>query len=163
MKSVYKNPWFQVIKDKEYHYIKESGSNNGAVILAVQNDNFIFVRVKRPAHNTELIEAPRGYGEINEKNEECALREFFEETGYKINKHDITKLGEVRPNSAILSSVITIFLATVSENQKIYTFDKEISELVYIPVQNIKKVISTGQITDGFTLSALAMFWSLDV
>jgi ADP-ribose pyrophosphatase len=160
MKTVYSNPWFKVIKDKKYHYIKENGSNNGAVILAINGDNFIFVKVKRAAHSLELIEAPRGYGEVGETSEGCALREFHEETGYKIKLQNITKLGEVRPNSAILTSSITVFLASVSDDQNISTHDSEISELIYIPVKDIHKAISEGLITDGFTLSALAMFWS---
>ncbi|HCE40706.1 MAG TPA: NUDIX hydrolase, partial [Alcanivorax sp.] len=66
MKTVYENPWFGVIQDGRFHYIKETGADNGAVVLARQGGDFLFVRVRRPAHGATFIEAPRGYGEPGE-------------------------------------------------------------------------------------------------
>ncbi|KOO09824.1 hypothetical protein AKJ18_37400, partial [Vibrio xuii] len=79
----YKNPWFSVIKDGEFHYIKENGSDNGAVVLVECEENYVFVLIRRAAHSfSEQIEAPRGYGEVNESSYNTAIREVLEETGY---------------------------------------------------------------------------------
>jgi len=158
--TVYENPWFKVIEDEGFHYLKENGSDNGAVVLVIEKDSFIFVKVKRPAHGVELLEAPRGYGNSCENCHECAVRELFEETGYKVNVSDIEKLGVVRPNSAILASKVTVFLAKVAPEQKVSVPDDEVIDLVFIPFHELKKEIAKGNISDGFTLSALALYWS---
>lgn len=161
MKIVYENPWFQVIKNKKFHYLQENGADNGAVILAIFKEQFVFVKVNRPAHNASFIEAPRGYGNENETNTQCAARELLEETGYKISESELIELGKIRPNSAILSSTVSVYLADISECEKISEPDNEVIELVYISKNEIKEKIKSGLIADGFTLSALALFWSV--
>lgn len=162
MKTVYENPWFRVVEDKNFHYLKEDGADNGAVILPVFEEQFVFVRVNRPAHEAIFIEAPRGYGEKNESNAECAVRELFEETGYKIQSSKLVELGKIQPNSAILSSNVSVFLAEISGCENIPIADDEVLEVVYISKKEIKNKIKSGVITDGFTLSALALYWAAD-
>lgn len=160
MITVYENPWFKVVKDGAFHYLEERGSHNGAVILVLDDAHFIFVKVKRPAHAMELLEAPRGYGNPGESSRECAVRELFEETGFKVEASQLEKLGVVRPNTAILKAKVDIFLARVTAVQKVARPDDEVTDLVYIPQNQIKQEIGAGNISDGFTLSALAFFWS---
>lgn len=159
MKTVYENPWFKVTKDGCYHYVEESGSNNGAVIVVIEDESFVFVKVNRPAHSEALIEFPRGYASDNESSQECALRELLEETGYLIGSASIEKLGVVKPNSAILVSSVNVFLARVSKAEQVQRHDSEVIEVIRIPICEIKNKILSGYITDGFSLSALALFW----
>lgn len=156
----YKNPWFQVVKDGKYHYLVEDGSNNGAIILALVKKRFVFVRVNRPAHSMDLVEAPRGYGHNGESSEACAIRELFEETGHKFELSDLDKIGKIRPNSAILSSIIPVYLIESDGNDPIKESDNEVSSVVYIPAKDIYDEVFKGNITDGCTLSALALYWS---
>ena len=159
MKTVYKNPWFKVTKDGQFHYVEENGSNNGAVIVVMEDESFVFVKVNRPAHSLDLIEFPRGYANDDESSQECALRELLEETGYRIGSVSIEKLGVVKPNSAILASTVNVFLANVSKENKVAEHDSEVLEVIRIPINEIKPKILSGYITDGFSLSALALFW----
>ena len=159
---VYKNKWFKVIKEGKWHYIVEKNSRNGAVILMLEEDNdFIFVKNHRVAVDKILLELPRGYGDENEDSIDAAIREAFEETGYKIDKQNILKLGSVYPNSAILESKIDIFFAKVKQVDKIKEPDIEILELIKIPVKNINKYIKKGNIQDSFSLSALSLYYAL--
>lgn len=156
----YKNPWFSVIKDGNFHYIKENGSKNGAVVLIECEDNYIFVLVRRAAHLFyEQIEAPRGYGELGESSYDTAIREVFEETGYKISIENLEKLGTIKPNSAILASTIDVFYAHISENNLIGICEKEVEGLIKIPKMIIREKIKNGIISDSFTLSAFALLW----
>lgn len=156
----YSNPWFSVIKDGKYHYIKEVGSDNGAVILVESDNDYIFVGVRRAAHGfKEQIEAPRGYGEIDESSFEVALRELYEETGCSIEKSQLEKLGVVKPNSAILASEVDVFYARVSDWQFISEHDCEVESVVKISKDEIKDSIRKGLITDAFTLSAFTLLW----
>ncbi len=157
----YKNPWFSVVKDGKYHYIKEVGSDNGAVVLIESDSGYVFVRISRAAHFfKEQIEAPRGYGEAHESSIEAAIREAYEEVGCSIEIGQIEKIGTVKPNSAILASNVDIFYARVG-NQQISEFqDNEISGVVTIAKADIQSQITKGLISDAFTLSAFALLWS---
>jgi ADP-ribose pyrophosphatase len=156
---VYENNWFSVVKEDKWHYLIENNSNNGAVILILEDDkNFILVKNYRKAINKVVIELPRGYGEDTESSLDTAIRESLEETGYKIKKENISKLGSVNPNSAILSSEIDIYFARVSQSDKVKTPDSEIIDIVKINKTRIKALILNGEIKDSFSLTALSLY-----
>jgi len=158
-KTVYCNPWFRVIQDEKWHYLEEVNSNNGAVVLLLKdNEKFIFIKTYRKAVNSIVIELPRGYGNNNESSTSTAIRESFEETGYKIKKHNIKKIGSVNPNSAILSSTVDIFFAKVSTVDLKKNHDDEVIELIEIDKDKIISVILSGKIQDAFSLSALSLY-----
>ncbi len=160
MKTVYENSWFKIIQDGKYHYLHEDASANGAVILVEQEDNFILIKIRRPAHQCALIEAPRGYANPGETSFECAKRELLEETGFAVDDSLIKKIGKVKPNTAILTSTIDIFLASIKIDTQASDTDNEAEGLIYIAKSKIKDEIRKGNITDGFTLSALAYYWA---
>ncbi|WP_372862886.1 NUDIX hydrolase [Spongiibacter sp.] len=161
MKEVYKNPWFSVIQDENYHYLYERGADNGAVVLLLINDGFVFVSVRRPAHAAVMIEAPRGYGDEGETSAACAIREVFEETGYQFQQSQLTKLGVLRPNSAILAAAIDVYLIEAEVADQLAAPQEEVEGVIVIPSAKIHQQIAQGRISDGFTLSALAMYWSI--
>lgn len=160
MKTVYENPWFRVVKDDKYHYIQEDSSQNGAVVLLKIDNDFVFVESYRKAHNTTLIEAARGYADGDESPEECALRELFEETGYAFELSDIVKLGVVRPNSAILSSAVAVFIVETPTAVQQKEPDGEVIQIIQIPEAELMGRVASGEISDGFTLSALSLYWA---
>ena len=160
MTIVYENPWFGVIKDGPYHYVREASSSNGAVVLVKSSAGFVFVKVHRRANRGVFIEAPRGYGEEGETARQCAARELEEETGFKVNEARFLELGRVQPNSAILASTVSVFFVDVGQELPVSTTDGEVQSRVVIPEAQIKTAICSGQLIDGFTLSAFALFWS---
>lgn len=156
---VYRNNWFSVVKEDNWHYLIEKNSNNGAVILILEdNKNFILVKNYRKAIDKIVIELPRGYGENNETSLDTALRESLEETGYKISKNNITKLGSINPNSAILSSEINIYFANVTNKDKIKDSESEVIDIIKINKNDIKQMILRGEIKDAFSLSAISLY-----
>ena len=161
MKTVYENPWFGVIQDGRFHYIKETGADNGAVVLARQGGDFLFVRVRRPAHGAPFIEAPRGYGEPGESAARCAARELREETGFAVAPEALVALGWLRPNSAILASSVQAFFAEIPGDAEPAATDGETEGLVWIPEADLPRALADGRLGDGFTLAALALFWAL--
>jgi ADP-ribose pyrophosphatase len=158
-KIVYKNQWFSVLNDENWYYIREEHAHNGAVILILEdNEQFIFVENYRRAIDSIVIEAPRGYGEEGETSKETAIREAYEETGYKIQEKNIQKIGSVYPNSAILDSQIDIYFASVTKNEKIKQPDKEIIKIVKINKDKMLSYINNGQIKDTFSISAITFY-----
>lgn len=160
MKAVYKNPWFSVIKEGPFHYVRESGAQNGAVVLVRSAKGFVFVEVRREANQGVFIEAPRGYGEPGETARQCAAREVEEETGFRIRDDWFVELGTFQPNSAILASTVTAFFVDVGQATPCSYIDSEVQSLVIIPEDQIKAAIGSGRVTDGFSLSAFALFWA---
>jgi len=160
VKIEYENRWFKVIKDGDYHFLKENGSDNGAIVIAIVDGYMVFVNIYRPVHKLHLIELPRGYGDLGESSRLCASRELQEETGHRFESEKFKKIGVVRPNSAILSSSVSVYLVESLENISSRKIDSEVSSIKYISEQKIYKEISSGRISDGMTLSALALYWA---
>lgn len=161
MTTQYSNPWFQVEKEGNQHYVVEKNAHNGAVVLVETPQSYLFVQLRRAAQGEKLlVEAPRGYGEVGETSLQAACRELYEETGYQVADDALTYLGKVMPNSAILASSVEVFLARVTPQQKVKDSDNEVEGLYSIQKSDLKRHIRAGKIQDGFTLSALALLWS---
>jgi len=156
---VYANEWFSVVRDGQWHFIREKNSDNGAVILMVEDgERFIFLETYRKAVDTILLELPRGYGEPGETSREAAVREAYEETGYRLEEKRIKKLGSIYPNSAILSSKIDIYYAEVQSGERELGTDEETLSLVKIHCSNLDTMVKKGLIADAFSLAALSLF-----
>jgi len=157
-KICFQNKWFQVVKEGKYYFIEEFNVKNGAAVLLREKNNFIFVKIFRKAINSYSIEIPRGYGEKGETPEETAIREVYEETGYKIKKENLAYLGEVYPNNGLLSSKIKIFYANIDKTDKIKKALDEVENIVKLKINKINEFIKNDLIKDAFTLSALFLY-----
>jgi 8-oxo-dGTP pyrophosphatase MutT (NUDIX family) len=93
-----------------------------------------FVMVKQWRHGSQelSVEFPGGVFEAGEDAPEAAARELREETAWQAGK--IRKLGEFRPNPAIMSNRVHIFLA---ENLS-FTGAQELDDDEYIEVLRVK-------------------------
>lgn len=155
---LYENPWFSVVQEGEYHFVRELNAHNGAAVLIVADDDFIMVEVERPGLGRTLLEVPRGYGNEGESSAECALREGFEETGFKLGAPVL--LGSLNPNSAILLSQVDLFVARALDRGPMGSKDNEAARVQRVPINEVPLLISEGKITDGFTLACLAYYWA---
>ncbi|MDC3254738.1 NUDIX hydrolase, partial [Nitrosopumilus sp.] len=113
-KKLYKGKAFDVslynflIGEKNVkHEIIEQG--NAAAVLALDDDKVIMVKQFRFPHKN-VLEIPAGILNKNETSEECAKREFLEETGYKAKK--MTHLIKYYPLLGYSLQYIDCFLAT---------------------------------------------------
>lgn len=154
---VYENPWFAVIKDGNYHYIREAGSGSGAAVFARRKDQILLLRMKRPVQGDGYtIEIPRGYAEPSESALDCARRELREETGFDLCPTAFHLIGHVQPNSGLLATRVALFLADIKADDTPGPHDNEAHAIFYTQMNDLKKMVADGQIEDGFTLSALA-------
>jgi len=158
MITVYENPWFAVIREGGFHFVREAKAVNGAAVLIVAGTDFILVEVERPALGCTLLEVPRGYGNEGETSSDCALREGFEETGFRLGVPVF--LGKVSPNSGILRSQVDLFICEAIEPHPVKDPDGEVVGVVRVSISESGKFVADGRINDGFTLACLAHFWS---
>lgn len=160
MKAVYENPWFKVVAQDGFHWVEETNARQGAAVLCIVDDrDVLLVQVRRRAQNSELaLEIPRGYANQGETSADCGRRELFEETGFKVDAGRFQELGRCLPNSAILATTVTLYLATATSQDRISDHDDEVEGVVQLPLAQVRELMLSGKLQDGFTLAALAYY-----
>jgi ADP-ribose pyrophosphatase len=152
---LFKCRFYQVIDQNGYFVITEKFDINAAVIIA-KNDagEFLIARHMRPAIGKISVEFPRGGRELNETTDTTAKRELTEETGYsaEFTQH----LGSLHSNTSLIKSAVDVYLLTGLTLTDVEP-DGEIASLSFVAQNDINRMIVSGEITDGHTLSALAM------
>lgn len=126
-----------------------------AIIPLISKDKAILIKQFRIALEEYIWEIPAGTLEKNERPERCARRELTEEIGYKAGK--IVKLGEIYPAVGYSDEVLHIFKATDLKKTVIMQEQDEIIEPKVFTRAQIRKMIRSGKIRDGKTISAFAM------
>lgn len=143
----------------ELHELHVQQGRPGAVIIAVSDQSILFVNHFRPALDQVVTELPRGFAELADvESLATGIREFSEELGMAlINPHI---LGEYVLDTAIYPTRVGVVTGTVELSQTPTPTDGEINDWKLIPIGEVKAQIIRGEIYDGHTLSALAMFFA---
>lgn len=157
---VYANPWFQIVKNGRYHFMRENNPKQAAVIIIEKDDCYLFVRQYRHALGKDMLELPRGSAKDDETSAQCAIRELLEESGISVKNEDIIKIGTVCPNSGVMASEVNIFFSRISESEKKLnsSFDG-IKEVTFIHKSKVLSMIASNEITDAFSISALMLLY----
>ena len=118
----------------------------------------VMVRQFRHGISAFTVEVPGGMVDSTDETPAAAgRREMREESGY--DSDDIVALGKVHPNPAIQPNFCYSFLA---RNVKLVTQPHhnpdgaEETEVVLVPLKEIKSMIATGKITHALTIAAFA-------
>lgn len=132
----------------------------GAAVLFVKNGCIALVRQFRYLYGGTLLEIPAGKLERGEDPALAAARELAEETGYRT--HKLSHLLDIYPTPGYTDEVIHIYFANaddaVFEGQKL---DRgEFLSVSFYPVDEVKKMIADGRITDGKTVAAVLAYLS---
>lgn len=139
-------------------FAREVVSHPGAiVVLAVQGDEFIFVRQYRYAAGEDLLECVAGGLEPGEEPDEAADRELQEEIGFKAGR--LTKLGEFFSAPGFCSEKLHLYLAEELTPSKLPEDEDENIEIVRMSPAAAIELAFTGGIRDAKTLAAL-FFWT---
>ncbi|HNR13785.1 MAG TPA: NUDIX hydrolase [Thermodesulfobacteriota bacterium] len=132
-------------------------------IIPVTEDNqVIMVRQYRHGTRTVTLEIPGGMVEKGDTPQHAAGRELFEETGYEAG--ELTQLGVIDPNPAILNNRCTTFLAR--DLTKIGTGacdETEDIEVVSIPLSHIPSLIKDGSISNALIVVAFYWYFTMDM
>lgn len=122
------------------------------MIVALDQDNIVFVRQYRYPLKQEMIELPGGGIDEGESPLEAAKRELVEESG--LIAKTWTQLGSYDSNSHA-----TVFLAEdLSEAGHHKMLEDGIAEVVRLSWQDIDHKIAIGAFTDSKTLSSLFLY-----
>lgn len=139
-----------------YERIIPTTPSQGVVLIPFYEGKFVLLKQFRHAIQDFQFSFPRGFGEDGITPKENAEKELFEELGATWNT--INFLGNVTGDSGLSSDKSCVFFGEISLPNP--TFGNEgIENIYYLNSKQIKEWVARNEIEDGFTLSALALYW----
>lgn len=128
-----------------------------AVCGLTANDEVILIKIWRHALQKYLLEIPRGTPEENESTLECAIREFQEESGYRITQ--IETVGTFAPDSGILGHEVEVFIArTESKPAHLYSQSEGIAAICVLPLKQVLQNLHSFDIYLNFAISKTKLY-----
>ncbi len=162
---IHENPWYSVYKERftlpsgkegVYHVVDSPSSLK--IIPVLPNGKIRFVKQFRYILKEESIEFPGGsvkHGDLLDEPEVGARRELSEEahlTG------SLKFLGNFYPINGIGSEKCFVFLATNCEESISEADETEEFIFVDLTLEDVRKMIKSGDISDGISLAAWMLF-----
>jgi ADP-ribose pyrophosphatase len=127
-----------------------------AVVALDEQDNVLLVRQFRHAVDRFLLEIPAGGIDPGEEPVDSVRRELQEEIGYFPRKID--KLGGFYSVPGYGTEYLHCFLAADLVPSRLMAEDTDDIELVRVSLDEIPRLIASGEIRDGKSIAALLMF-----
>lgn len=127
-----------------------------AVIAVDKDDNILLVSQYRDAVGKELLEIPAGGVDPGEDAETAVKREMQEETGYLPRK--LVKLGGYYLAPGYSTEYMHLYFAADLVPGRLVAEDTEDITVVKVPVSQIRKLLTSGKISDGKSIAGLYMF-----
>lgn len=125
----------------------------GAAVLPVCGDRVALVCVWRYAISGWEWAVPRGYAHTADPAQ-TACAELAEEIG--VSPLELIPLGTVHPDSGHITSAVHLYAARISPDAVTEPADtEEVAGVQWITARELRQMIASGQITDGFTLAAV--------
>jgi len=160
-KTVYKNPWIEVIEDKIIHPDKGEGiyatvKTHGSVMIVPVNEKgeiFMTRCFSYPAKKWHWGLPGGGCGD--DDYETAARKELLEEAGIEAGK--MIQVGLVRPLDGIIGESQADFIAwDLRINEAPKADDNSlIDQRKFFSLDEIHKMVASGDIDSGHTLAAL--------
>ncbi|MBC7911127.1 MAG: NUDIX hydrolase [Pyrinomonadaceae bacterium] len=149
-------PYLRLIYRKQLE-----GAVNTVVLGVIANaelgaiDSIVMLRQERHATGLFHLELPRGFGEVNLSGEQNALKELREETGYLGERAKI--LGATYTDSGVMDAMVAFYyVPIVGKLEAMPEVGEAIDEIQIISIAELWEKIRSGEVTDSFTVQALA-------
>ena len=164
-RSIYDSEWMRlVLVDVEipgverfdHHVVRYPQPASGTVVHDPERGVLLLWR-HRFITDTWGWEVPAGGIEIGETPEQAARRETLEETGWRPGA--LTKLGAYAPSNGSSDQMFHLFVAEGAEHVGEPTDIGESERIAWVPVDEARRLIGAGELTDGLSITAL--LWAL--
>lgn len=164
---VAKNPYWVYKKDiytlpdfteGEFHYVETNGSV--IIIPLLSSNQIIMVNQYRYLNTRYSLEFPGGGNKSTLSDESNAQQELSEEAGYFSNK--ILKIGEFNPFIGVTNEFCNVYIALDLIENKINADISEEFDLFVLNIEEIDCKIKSGEIWNGQSLAAWALFKNSD-
>ena len=158
--TIHENKWFSLMNRGGY-YTLEYHRPQVVILPVVDNRVIVMVRVKRPVMADNVLELPAGGAEENETPLDAAAREFYEETGVKIDRLDRFQLLPsiaISPNRYPVLPWIYQIDISKQEFDKRDPHDDEVVSVEYFIFEEVKEKIIQGEIYVSLPLAIVSRF-----
>lgn len=143
-------------KYSTYERLIPTVQKGAVVIVPVYKDKFILLNQFRHAIREKQLSFPRGYGEMDIDAENNAIKEIKEELGAEIIDKP-QKLGSVVADSGISANKVMIYTVNVDEYKEKVGYEG-IESIQLKTEKELITSIKNGEINDGYTLAAYALY-----
>ena len=127
--------------------------HGGVGVLAFLEGKIALVKQFRYAYKEVLYEMPAGKLEKGEDPAEGGRRELEEEVGYVADKYEY--LGKMYPSCGYTNEIIYLFKAENLRKTHTHLDEDEFLSVEWFSLDEIKKMVVSGQIVDAKTICAL--------
>jgi len=127
-----------------------------AVVVLDDRDNVLLVRQFRYPVGKSLLEIPAGGISPGEDPVDCVRRELQEEIGYLPQK--IEELGGFYSIPGYGTEYLYCYLATQLTPSRLIAEDTDDIEVVRVPLSDIPRLVTSGEISDAKSIAALLTF-----
>jgi ADP-ribose diphosphatase len=156
--------WVQVYIDPDptgsgpgHIRIEERHGAPGVAVLPLHGQDVGLISIFRRLLGSTVLEIPRGFGGESTGPRSDAVRELREETGIAVAEADLIDLGEVPPNSGLLSSKVRLYIAMITEGTQVGQIEDpgEVADFAWYDLLDVYRRIANGSLTDPFVTTAL--------
>ena len=164
-RSIYDSEWVRlVLVDVEvpggprfdHHVVRHPQAASGTVVHDPARGVLLLWR-HRFITDTWGWEIPAGRIEVGETPEQAAARETLEETGWRPGA--LRPLGAYAPSNGSSDQMFHLFVADGAQHVGEPSDTGESERIAWVPVDEVRRLIATGEFTDGLSLTAL--LWAL--
>lgn len=163
---VYEDEYIRLVRDAvvfpdmskgTYIRILPRCPKSAVAVLPVSGGRILLLRHFRHSLRKWMWEIPRGFGEYGLTAEENAEKELREETGIKEIR--LEYLGRICPDSGMSSDQVSVFFTEFPADCQLRKQDERevVSEYRLISRKELREMAQSGEMIDGFTLSAVAL------
>ena len=131
--------------------------NGGACVLYIENGKAALVRQYRYAYGETVLEIPAGKLNTGEDPLFAAGRELEEETGISASRLEL--LCMMYPTPGYTNEKIYIYQAFDGKQGDRHLDEDEFLDVEWIPLEQIKAMLKTGEIKDAKTIIALQTYF----
>jgi 8-oxo-dGTP pyrophosphatase MutT (NUDIX family) len=164
---LFENPWWKYKRDQvllpdgspgEYHYVETGGSV--MVIARTGANEILLVRQYRHLNMRESLEFPAGGIKQGQTQRDAAMAELREEAG--VAPGSLKLLGSFNPFNGVTNELCHVYLASELQEVAAHPDRTEQFEILAVEESDIPALIAAGELWDGMTLAAWALYRTLD-
>jgi ADP-ribose pyrophosphatase len=160
----YKGPVFSVVRlqvdlpDGRSRVYDRVDIQDAVTVMPVDEEgNVYFVRQYRVGSESSLLELPAGKIEAGESAQSTAEREIREEIGMAASS--VRSLGGFYMSPGYSTEYMHCFLATGLSHAPLAPDPDEFINVEKIPLEEVKRMISAGELPDSKSLAVFALAW----
>jgi ADP-ribose pyrophosphatase len=150
------------VRLRRRNVLREIVEHPGAVAILplLRSNKLLLIQQYREAVGEVLLELPAGTIRPGERDEDCAIRELAEETGYSCG--EIRKMFSCYLAPGYSSELIHVFLVKKLVAGRASPEPDEEMKVVPVTFREAKQMIKNGTIRDAKTIAAILWFMSFE-